>query len=240
MSLKYETLYAYLNNDITRKFPTVELALRVLSTSPTERARLRGLLLPQAILFADNLLRTLEAIPHLSSLAQGFSLTPSAARYLLGLGCGNATPFMFRRSRPNFCRPSHSRPGPAPGSQRRNGIIFNDAQVPLALVADWNRLALAPEERQRLRNVMALFENPIGERNPPFLVLEGRHGAGRSKAAGALCAELGLDLLTIDLEAARITPGTFDQAIRCCHPAKPLGTGRALSGGSGILVHRRG
>ena len=214
IDLKYETLYAYLNNDITRKFPTVELTLRVLSTSPMERARLRGLLMPQAILFANNLLRTLEAMPQLSSLAQGFSLAPSAARYLLGLGCGNATSFMIRESRANFCWPSHSRPGPESG---RHGIVFNVAPVPLVPAADWDRLALAPEGRQRLRNVTALFKNPADERIPPFLIFEGRHGAGRSKAAGALCAELGLDLLTIDLEAARITTEplskVFDTAI---------------------------
>jgi len=40
--LKYETLYAYLNNDVTRKYPTVDLALRVFSDDSAERQRHRG------------------------------------------------------------------------------------------------------------------------------------------------------------------------------------------------------
>jgi hypothetical protein len=203
IDLKYEALYAYLNNDITRKFPTVELATRVLATSSTERARLRGLLIPQAALFADNLLLTLEPPSQLSSLAQGFSLAQPVARYLLGFGCSFTTAYMFRRNRANFCRQSPIQPASAPGQHRRNGLVLGNAQVPLALTADWDRLALAQEERQRLRNVRALFESKTDGRSPPFLVFEGRHGAGRSKAAGALCAELGLDLFTIDLDAAR-------------------------------------
>ena len=46
IDLKYETLFAYLNNDITRKWPTFDLALRVRRCS--RRAKNRGAPLPVA------------------------------------------------------------------------------------------------------------------------------------------------------------------------------------------------
>ncbi len=84
IDLKYETLYAYLNNDITRKWPTADLALRVLSASPAERAELRPYLSPQAALFAGNLLHTIEPTLRASSLAHGFALAHPLADFLLG------------------------------------------------------------------------------------------------------------------------------------------------------------
>src|SRR5215467_2274018 len=45
---KYETLYAYLNNDVTRKWPTCDLALRLFATSSAERSALREALLPHS------------------------------------------------------------------------------------------------------------------------------------------------------------------------------------------------
>src|SRR3954454_8981476 len=43
---KSETLYAYLNNDVTRKWPTSFLALRFLSDAPAQKTQLRPHLLP--------------------------------------------------------------------------------------------------------------------------------------------------------------------------------------------------
>ncbi len=84
IDLKYETLYAYLNNDVTRKWPTVDLALRVLFASPAERAELRPYLSPHATLFAGNLLHTIEPTLRASSLAHGFALMQPLVDYLLG------------------------------------------------------------------------------------------------------------------------------------------------------------
>jgi ATP-dependent 26S proteasome regulatory subunit len=84
IDLKYETLYAYLNNDITRKWPTHDLALRVLSASPAERSELRPYLSPHAALFAGNFLHTIDPTFRASSLAHGFTLMPALVDYLLG------------------------------------------------------------------------------------------------------------------------------------------------------------
>ena len=85
VDLKYETLYAYLNNDVTRKWPTRDLALRLFAETPVQHLSLRQNLQPQATLFRDGLLQSLVATPdRLSWLASGFALTASLSRFLLG------------------------------------------------------------------------------------------------------------------------------------------------------------
>jgi hypothetical protein len=85
LSLKYETLYAYLNNDITRKHATVDLALRVLDRG-AEAEQVRLELRPGGSLFTRGLLDWIDAGSERRSLrAQGFTLTPPAAQFLLGL-----------------------------------------------------------------------------------------------------------------------------------------------------------
>jgi ATPase family associated with various cellular activities (AAA) len=83
LDLKYETLYAYLNNDITRKWPTCDLALRLLTDSSQTAAR--QMLLPQGKLFDDGLLQFMPSPtdrPH--TLARGFRIHPTALNCLLG------------------------------------------------------------------------------------------------------------------------------------------------------------
>ncbi|HEX2093053.1 MAG TPA: ATP-binding protein [Longimicrobiaceae bacterium] len=89
IDLKYETLYAYLNNDIGRKWPTRDLALRLFADGGEERWTLRRSLLPESVLFASGLLREVEAAPdHASTLAAGFTAAPLAVRFALGLPLG--------------------------------------------------------------------------------------------------------------------------------------------------------
>lgn len=74
IDLRYEHLFAYAQNDVTRKRPTVELALRLLADDLAGRARLRRCLTPQAPLLHHRLLT-------LAAEAQE-SQPPLLARYL--------------------------------------------------------------------------------------------------------------------------------------------------------------
>jgi hypothetical protein len=91
LDLKYETLYAYLNNDITRKWPTADLAQRLLSCgddyAPGDCARA---LAPRAKLREQRLIDTIEPPgTRPSSLNLAFVLNPTVARHLLaGAGAG--------------------------------------------------------------------------------------------------------------------------------------------------------
>jgi hypothetical protein len=75
---KYETLYAYLNDDVSRKAPTIDLASRVLAATPGARVEIRRRLRPSARLFRDGLL-----VP--GSVAGDFHLAPEVSAFLLDL-----------------------------------------------------------------------------------------------------------------------------------------------------------
>ena len=83
IDLKYETLFAYLNNDITRKWPTFGLALRVARPSPEQRTEVRRCLLPEAKLFGSGLLQPVNgADDRRSWLATAFAAAPPVSQYL--------------------------------------------------------------------------------------------------------------------------------------------------------------
>ena len=83
IDLKYETLYAYLHNDVTRKLPTCDLALRLFCCSH-EIIRARRRLVSDATLFRDGLL---QATPDQRSRLLGleFSIAPAVTRCVLDL-----------------------------------------------------------------------------------------------------------------------------------------------------------
>ncbi len=84
--LKYETMYGYLNNDVTRKWPTHDLALRLLANSEEEKTHLRTALAPTSTLFSSGLLQPISlSLPQVSSLASGFYASTSLLYYVLGL-----------------------------------------------------------------------------------------------------------------------------------------------------------
>jgi hypothetical protein len=83
LDLKYETIYAYLNNDVTRKHATADLAMRVFREAGVGSTR--ESLGPCARLFTMGILEWFE--PHgdrRPQLAHGMALSPSAVRHLLG------------------------------------------------------------------------------------------------------------------------------------------------------------
>ena len=57
LDLRYERLYAYLQDDVARKRPSVDLALNLLCSSPVERLRRRAHFNPHAPLFRHELMR---------------------------------------------------------------------------------------------------------------------------------------------------------------------------------------
>src|SRR6266540_6399863 len=83
IDLKYETLYAYLNNDVTRKWPTYDLALRIGASIAEQRSAVRHCLLPEAQLFSSGLLQPItSATDRRSWLTTGFSAAPMVCQYL--------------------------------------------------------------------------------------------------------------------------------------------------------------
>jgi SpoVK/Ycf46/Vps4 family AAA+-type ATPase len=73
IDLRYERLFAYIQDDVTKKRPTVDLALRLLCTEPAERLWARGVFAPDAPLLRQQLIQLVE---------EGQRHPPLLARYL--------------------------------------------------------------------------------------------------------------------------------------------------------------
>lgn len=85
LDLKYEAVYAYLNDDVTRKWPTGDLARRLLAPSAA-RAEVLQALGPASAIRSRHLTEIIEPPTGRPSLLNtGFAIHPSLSRYLQGV-----------------------------------------------------------------------------------------------------------------------------------------------------------
>jgi ATP-dependent 26S proteasome regulatory subunit len=179
LDLKYETLYGYLNNDVTRKWPTHDLALRLFATNQEQKMRVRRCLAPGATLFSSGLLHSISAAPQQPwLLASGFSVAPVLLHNLLG--------FHDLESRLPCISPARS------GVEGKN-------------------LQLMPAQQAAVTGIVNLL---MQTRAFPLIVFTGREGTGRGTAAEAVCRELGIPLLRVDLAAIRPSPEGFEKLLQ--------------------------
>ncbi len=86
LDLRYERIYAYLQDDVTRKWPSVDLALNLLCPGLPEKIAARDRLAAGAPLLAHGLLQLHPdaSAPHAPLLAHSLKVDPRIAGYLLG------------------------------------------------------------------------------------------------------------------------------------------------------------
>jgi hypothetical protein len=82
LSVKYETIFGYLNNDVTRKYPTLDLALR---TFGARQGAVRAALTGEGALFSSGLLELRTSDEARAWLSSGFRAAPAVVGFLLGL-----------------------------------------------------------------------------------------------------------------------------------------------------------
>lgn len=147
---KYETLYAYLNNDVSRKRPTHDLALRLFCETDEARLEMRRVLLPRERLYSRGVLlpNTFNEAPS-AWLGLGISISPVVCDFLLGMPPGGrmpsyagfhahdrqqtyeALPGALRRL-PTMLRAKHTDPMPWLVFNGRNGSGRNAAAAAVA------------------------------------------------------------------------------------------------------------
>jgi MoxR-like ATPase len=86
LRLDYEIIFGFLNDDLTRRWPTRDLALRLLARDDDERARVCAALGESAHLVRHGLLRICDSGDHASWLASGVCVAPLAAALLGNAG----------------------------------------------------------------------------------------------------------------------------------------------------------
>lgn len=87
--LRYERLYAYLQDDVTRRRPQVDLALNLLCQSAEERIARRAHFMPDAPLIRHGLVTLVQdaQMPYASLLAHSLKLDEQVVGWLLGNDC---------------------------------------------------------------------------------------------------------------------------------------------------------
>ena len=169
---KYDRLYAYLQDDITRKKPSVDLALALLCETPAARWQARTYFAPQASIFRYALLQATDdpqSPSGSSDLARFLKLDPRIVGFLLGDNRIDGRLTGVARLE-----------GPEPATS----LIGVDA----ALV-------------ERLWRLIERHSIPTAtEAKPLLFYLRGPYGVGKHELALALSRQLGCPLLHIDSE----------------------------------------
>ncbi len=172
---KYDTLYAYVQDDITRKKPSVDLILDLLCSSEEERWRRMAVFSDHGALARHGILHTVEdprSPSGSSGLARFLSLDPRILNFLLGNndldeGLGDSI---------RWARPS-----------------AGDA----AFIVD-------PAARTRLANLLGRHAyGSTSSPRPLTIYLQGPRGVGKRALASDLCGQFHQPLLVLDLELLR-------------------------------------
>jgi hypothetical protein len=178
LDLRYQTLFAYVQNDVTRKAPTVDLAVKLLCSTREEQWGARPVFSANASLFRNCLLRFSEENydRELPLTARSLKVPERVAGFLFG----------------------HD---------------LRDAEIPNAIVCvqpqcQIDDLILPGGSRSKLKAAAPLLENG------GVVVLQGRWGSGRRRAAEAICAQLGRNLVICDLARAGGEPAKLGPLLR--------------------------
>lgn len=166
---KYDTVYAFLQDDITRKKPSIDLVLTLLGENREERWTMRRLLVPGSRLRRSSILESV-ADPHnpsgSSDLAEFLRVDPRIVAFLLG---------------------DNSLDG-------RLVAVCRSLAADVAL-AD---VAMAPSVKTRLRNLTLPFIRRENVPSKTIFYLYGPEGSGKVRLALALCGEIQCPLLQLD------------------------------------------
>ena len=172
LDLKYEKLYAYLQNDVTRKRPSVDLILRLLCRSLQEKVDARARLLADAALMRHRLMTYLPDAhhEHVSFLARAVKIDDRILHYLLDVETMDEHLLPFTR----FVTPGASLEA-----------VLLPADLKEHLVACLQSQVSAPAGTKR-----------AGAR---LFFLQGPAGVGKKFTAEALCHAVGMHLFIADV-----------------------------------------
>jgi AAA+ superfamily predicted ATPase len=174
LDLRYQKLYGYLQDDITRRSPTIDLLLHLLCESFEQSPIARQAFLPQAPLMKYHLLRLYgDSTPRKAPLlAESLQIDERITGYLLEVDQIDARLLPFTR----LTQPSHG---------------LQDVVVP-------------DDTKHRLAKLAIQFK-----KESLVSYFQGGNGVGKRATAEAMCSELGVPLLIVDVNrmvTANVSP----------------------------------
>lgn len=182
---KYDKLYAYLQDDVTRKKPSIDLVLDLLCATEAAKWRSRAFFSDSAPLFRAGILQKADdpqSPSGSSGLAQFLKLDPRIVGYLLGDN----------------------------GIDER----LADAVTFTHLFSSMDSVFVNEEIKARLLDfVSAHFSEDNPNRNKLILHFHGPYGVGKQELAQAICGQLGCPLLRIDAESLLSREGSGEELL---------------------------
>jgi len=182
---KYDTLYAYLQNDITRKKPSVDLVLQLLCDSREQRWQLRQLLAGGAKLFRSGILQSVHD-PHSPSGTSDLAMLLKVDRRIVDFIIGN----------------------------NAMDIRLNRCARLLSPTVTLAELPAAPEIKTRLLNLASRHIKREMIREKMVIYLYGPSGTGKTRLALAVCSELQCPMLAVDLDLLPAGEEEWDTTVR--------------------------
>ncbi len=164
LDLKYQKLYAYLQDDVTKKSPTVDLVLYLLCESFEDRLKARQAFSPEAPLIKYHLLRLYDDHTQRKTplLAKFLQIDERITSYLLGADQVDARLLPFA------------------------SLLHPRVKLPDVILPD--------DTKHRLTRLVRRFKE-MG----PICYFQGTYGVGKQTTAEAVCHELGVPLLSIEV-----------------------------------------
>jgi hypothetical protein len=195
LDLRYERLYAYLHDDVTRKRPSVDLALHLLCRSLDERFAARARFGPGAPLVRHGLVHLVaDAAAQPPLLAHALKIDDRVVDWLHG--SAELAPRLARCAR-RIARP------PSPDGAARASLA--ELAVPELVRERLARLAAelgdAPDARDAPDAPDARDARDARAARVPVLYLQGLAGVGKRTVAEAIASAAGRDLLAVDAAA---------------------------------------
>lgn len=192
IDLRYERLYAYLQDDVTRKRPSIDLAVHLLASSSSDMLEARRHFLPSSPLIAHQLIHLLEDPQYLHAPLPARILKPDEriVEFLLG---GDDLDARIRDT-VRIITPGHG----------LDDLLLDDAI------------------RNDLRNIWAVATSAPADKPWPVVVLQAPPGAGKRHAAEALCREGNRRLLIAEVatDSPDAEPGPASPSARWSMLAK--------------------
>ncbi len=185
LDLKYERLYGYLQDDVTRKKPTVNLILDLLCPNGPDRFEKLAHFDADAPLFKRHFLEKAQDQPgKLPLLSQSLLVDEGIVRWLLGKY--QPRPEMAKFLHLSECEPdSENRADEYIGADEYPSAALRTGSGPAALLEG------------KLRSELEKLTNPA-----PVVVFWGADQLSQAAAAQMVASQMGRSLLRLDLEAA--------------------------------------
>ncbi len=182
---KYEKIYAYLQDDVTRKKPSVDLLFSLLCPTMKDKLAARLAFDPQAPLLKYRLLQMTDGLPDQQAplLSRALKLDDRVVSFLMDLGQMDARLEHVAR------------------------LASTEAGLELTAVHDGMRSRIGQLARSHFS------ETKPGSESLVFYFC-GRYGSGKRSVTSAICRDLGLALVLGDVSKMLTAQSPFEEMIR--------------------------